>query len=96
MCDQFKCINSVSDIEKLNTALTYLLLIASNEITPTKNFNTKVKPYWTSKERETFMAAHDKHTLWINEDRPRGMEHESYRNYKDTNILFTNTQNYAY
>ena len=42
------------------------------------------------------MAAHDKHKLWINEDRPRGMEHESYRNYKATNRLFTNTQNYAY
>ena len=86
----------MSDIAKWNTAITYLLLIASNEITPTKNFNTKVKPYWTSTERETHMAAHDKHKLWINEDRPRGMEHESYRNYKATNILFTNTQNYAY
>lgn len=73
-----------------------MLLIASNEKTPTKNCNTKVKPYWTPKERETLMAAHAKHKLWINEDRPLGMEHESYRNYKATNILFTNTQNYAY
>jgi hypothetical protein len=32
----------------------------------------------------------------MNEDRPRGIQFESYRNYKATKRLFTNTQNSAY
>ena len=56
----------------------------------------KIKPILISEVRETHKAARDKRKLWINEGRSRGMQHESYRNYKATKRLFTNTQNYAY
>ena len=44
----------------------------------------------------TINKARDKRKLWINEERPRGINHESYRNYKSTKRLFTNTHNSAY
>ena len=83
--------DSVSDIEKLNTATTDLLLTASYETIQTKNFNSKWRPYWTSEVRETHKAARDKRKLWINEGMPRRIQHESFRNYKAAKRLFTNT-----
>jgi hypothetical protein len=65
LCEQFNCIDSVSDKEELNTTMTDLLLIASYETIPTKNFNSKFKPYWTSEVRETNQTARDKRKLWI-------------------------------
>jgi hypothetical protein len=56
---------------------------------PVSNYRPYLKPYWTTsnlKENHTDMRSARR--AWINNGRPRGLQDESYRRYKDFKRLF--------
>ncbi len=89
-------IYSVEYIDFLNEAIINVLLSASYEAIPYHNYNSNLKPYWTVDVRNAHKAAREKRAIWINEGRPRGMDTESYKNYKHAKRCFINTQTDAY
>ena len=71
-----------TDIDELYNDMTNAIHNAANNTLPKAKYNSHTKPYWTSKVKAAHSAQRIARRIWINEGRPRGMEHASYANYK--------------
>ena len=84
-----KSISSVQDIEKCVDALVTSLLNSAKNTLPHKEFKNNLNPYWKHgqvKNKHNTMRQTRK--IWTENGKPRGMEHETYRNYKESKKSF--------
>uniref|UniRef100_A0A8W8LUB3 WSC domain-containing protein n=1 Tax=Magallana gigas TaxID=29159 RepID=A0A8W8LUB3_MAGGI len=71
-----------ADTEVFLSDLVNILLDSATVAIPHSGFNPYTRPGWTRDVKELHTKERQLCQIWISEGRPRGMIHESYRNYK--------------
>ena len=89
---QFKTPETPDEIENLNKLLTNTLINTAKETIPLKKYNPHTKPYWNKELSDAHAKARLKRYLWLNENRPRGLAYDSYREYKTAKQVFRQKQ----
>lgn len=84
------------DIETLYSELISILLDAANTNIPTAKYNPFTKPYWNNDVKIAHKREREFRRIWVQEGRPRGMQHTSYSEYKKAKRAFKNVQTLAY
>lgn len=69
---------------------------AASTTIPTSKYRLYLKPEWTPKVKHLHDLERQKRRMWISEGRPRGMCHESYKNYKRAKRDFRNGLQFAH
>lgn len=83
-------LDCVNDIENFCSDLNYMLHDDASTTIPTSKYRPYLKPEWTPKVKHLHALERRKRRIWISEGRPRGMCHESYKNYKRAKRDFRN------
>lgn len=92
-------INDESDTKNVNDlyeSFKNVLNECANKTIPKTGFNPYTKPYWSDNVREAHKKERYYRTIWISENRPRGMTFDSYRNYKRAKYEFRRVQHAAF
>lgn len=71
-----------ADTEVFLSDLVNILLDSATVAIPHSGFNPYTRPGWTRDVKELHTKERQLRQIRISEGRPRGMIHESYRNYK--------------
>lgn len=80
----------VNDTDDFCSDLNCLLHDAASQYIPVSKYKPYLKPEWTPKVKQLHNTERQKRNIWLSEGRPRGMCHESYRNYKRAKRNFRN------
>lgn len=77
-------LNTVEDLDSLCIELNndYVLHSVASEFIPTAKYKPYLRPKWTPTAKTQHNTERWQQKLWISEGRPRGMEHETFKNYK--------------
>ena len=86
---------SENEIELYLSTVTNTLIQEAKAHIPVSKFVPYIKPYWTADVKQAHANARIKRKLWVDENRPRGMIHESYKQYKAAKNTFRNVQQKA-
>jgi hypothetical protein len=81
---------SVDDIDNFCNDLYNILHTAASLFIPVAKFKPYLRPEWTPTVKNLHCRERHKRNIWISEGRPRGMTHESYKNYKRAKRDFRN------
>ncbi|XP_033761517.1 uncharacterized protein LOC117343283 [Pecten maximus] len=84
------------DIDTYAEIMTLSAIISANNRILMKNHNLHLKPYWSPEVKSAHKNALRKRALCISEGRPRGMQHPSYKSYKDAKKVFKEVHEHAY
>lgn len=79
----------------LDTIVKVIMKSSDNHI-PKAQFLPHVKPYWTPDVKQAHTNARSKRQTWVREGKPRGMMHESYKQYKIAKAKFRDTNKRQY
>lgn len=74
-------------IDIICSNLTHLLHAVAFKTTPVSRYKPYLKPEWTPKLKQLHDMKRQKRRIWISEGRPRGMCHESYKEYRTISTL---------
>ena len=89
-------IKSVEDLDVFCNNFTQILLECANTVIPQSAYKPYKRPDWTRDVKEAHDAERAKRRIWLSEGRPRGMLHESYREYKRAKRAFRNALDLAH
>ena len=87
--------SSETEIENYLRVITNILIGAAKMCIPVSKFVPFVKPYWTPEVKRAHENARVKRKIWVENDKPRGMMHNSYKEYKTAKKNFRNVQSKA-
>ena len=90
-----KIMNESVDIDSSYSELIKIIHEAADKAIPKCGFNTYTKPYWNANVKQAHDNERAYRKTWLNEGRPRGMQHDSYRNYKRAKAEFRRVQSSA-
>ena len=76
--------SSETEIENYLRAITSILICAAKMCIPVSKYVPFVKPYWTRADENARL----KRKIWIENDKPRGMMYDSYKEYKTAQKQF--------
>lgn len=82
-----ECENNISEYAN---ELQYCMKEAADRVVPMSKFYPYKKPYWDDELKLVQKDQWEKREKWISEGRPRGMNFESYRIYKQAKRKYTN------
>jgi hypothetical protein len=72
-------------------SITQTLIKAAECCFPVKRYRPYLKPYWNyGNVKQLHSVNRQKRKIWLEEGQPRGLESESYRDYKQAKRDFTN------
>ena len=80
----------VNDIDVFCSDISCLLHHAASQYIPVSKYKPYLKPEWTPNVKQLHDKERQKRRIWLSEGRPRGMCHDSYRNYKRAKRDFRN------
>lgn len=86
-------LNSVDDIDTFCYDLYHILRTAASLYIPLAKFKPYLRPEWTPTVKSLHSKERQMRNIWLSEGRPRGMCHESYKNYKRAKRDFRNELN---
>ena len=89
-------INTTEDLDVFCNTFTQVLLECANTVIPQSSYKPYKRPDWTRDVKEAHDAERAKRRIWLSEGRPRGMHHESYREYKRAKRAFRNALDLAH
>lgn len=89
-------IASKDDIDVYNQTLIDILSTSASSCIPSSRINPYTKPGWTKAIKKLHATERVMRRKWIQEGRPRGMQHDAYRNYKRANRAFRNAHDKEY
>ncbi|KAJ8299638.1 hypothetical protein KUTeg_023698 [Tegillarca granosa] len=87
--------NSNEDSDCFYDTLTNAILKCSDAQIAKSTFNPKTKPYWNNDVKMAHKNERNARKIWVTEGKPRGMQHDSYRNYKRFKNIFRKVQKAA-
>lgn len=77
------------DIDVLYDDVVQIVQLASDRHLPhTKEFKEFLKPYWNHTLKDLHKSMREKRKIWIADNRPRGNNFTSYKNYKAAKRMF--------
>lgn len=85
-----------TNIEEYNETIVKALKDASTDTLPIIKFRKHLKPYWNSQLSNLHDDMIQHRNVWVQENRPRGFENETFRNYKKSKNEFRNASREAY
>lgn len=88
-------LDTISDIETQVNAVTDILRTCATGCIPQSKFKQHAKPYWSTQVKLAHRLAMDKRKIWLQNNKPRGMQHVSYSEYKKAKSAFRKTQEQA-
>jgi len=71
---------------------TVIISAINSTFCPKATFNSKAKPYWDSKVKESHAEARTLRRIWTQAGRPRGREAVAYAEYKKAKRNFRRIQ----
>ena len=74
--------SSPSQIENYATSISEILKTCAANNIPCSKFKSYAKPYWSADVKAAHENAVQKRRVWIENGKPRGMQHVSYAEYK--------------
>ena len=80
--------DSEQSIDNMADILCETMIKSSDTAIPKSKFCPHRKPYWDTELNELHKTQLNLRTTWINEGRPRGRHHHSFRRYKEAKSLF--------
>ena len=78
--------------DNISHIITNAMHVAADKTLPKSKFNKFTKPYWTKEVKEAHTISRNLRRIWINENRPRGRQYQSYLNYKNAKANFRKLQ----
>ena len=87
---------NASNIESFYSEIIKAIHDAARDTLPHITFKKHLKPYWNAVLTETHREMMFYRTIWINEQRPRGVNFSSYVNYKSAKDCFRRELRKAY
>ncbi|CAG2243072.1 unnamed protein product [Mytilus edulis] len=87
--------NNDIDINLFYHNLVNTLINTAKDTIPCNMYNPHTKPYWNADVKQAHTKERNMRRVWMQEGRPRGMQHESYFNYKRAKRDFRNIQKLA-
>ncbi|CAC5385645.1 unnamed protein product [Mytilus coruscus] len=87
--------NNDIDINLFYHNLVDTLINTAKETIPCNMYNPHTKPYWNADVKKAHTKERSMRRVWMQDGRPRGMQHESYFNYKRAKRDFRNIQKLA-
>ncbi|CAG2237360.1 unnamed protein product [Mytilus edulis] len=87
--------NNDIDINLFYHNLVNTLINTAKETIPCNMYNPHTKPYWNADVKQAHTKERNMRRVWMQDGRPRGMQHESYFNYKRAKRDFRNIQKLA-
>ena len=81
-------INSTADMNDFYQNLCRIITYASKRCIPHTGYNPHTRPGWNKEVKELHTTERKLRRIWISQGRPRGMQFESYRNYKRAKMHF--------
>lgn len=78
------------DIDKYINDLSKILTTHAEISIPHSSYNPHTRPEWTKSVKHLHTIERAKRRIWMSEGRPRGVEFESYREYKRAKRQFRN------
>jgi len=63
---------------------------------PKSKFRSYLKPYWNKDVKSAHAIALTKRRVWINENKPTGQQHPSFKEYKYAKLNFRKAHEQAY
>jgi len=81
-------ISDNDDIDRLYHDLKQAIIETSDICIPKSTFCSHLKPYWTKELKQLHNIQKDLRIIWIQQGKPRGNEHISYREYKHAKYTF--------
>ena len=78
--------------DNISHVITNAMHFAADKTLPKSKFNKFTKPYWTKEVKGAHTISRNLRRIWINENRPRGRQHQSYLNYKNAKAIFRKLQ----
>ena len=91
-----KTLNTVQDLASLCIEINNVLYSAASEFITTAKYKPYLRREWTHQVKSLHNTERRQRKLWISEGRSRGMEHETYKNYKRAKRNFRNELNIEY
>ncbi len=76
-------------IEQYYEELVAMMSWTASEVIPTSRYRSYLKPYWKKGLKEVHSNMLLARRKWVESGRPRGVEHESYRLYKEAKRNFS-------
>ena len=83
-------LHTLDDIELYVQNIVHILHTCAAETIPMSRFNPFTRRNWTKNVKALHDVERAKRRIWMAEDRPRGMHHPSYREYKRAKRQFRN------
>jgi len=77
--------------DMINSAIRNILREAEKQL-PQAKFNVSAKPYWCTDLKNAHAQARHFRSIWLQQGRPRGGQHQSYLSYKSAKRLFQRLQ----
>ncbi len=81
-------IQTENDIDEYTDAVIQCMIQASEHTVPMSKFSKHKKPYWDDDLTRLHNIQKSKRKIWIENGRPRGMEYQSYKDYKEAKRTF--------
>jgi hypothetical protein len=81
-------IHSHEDIDTLYATIVQSIQNATESCIPKSKFKPYIKPYWNKELSKLKSDMSKTRLLWLKENRPRGNEHNTYREYKKAKYKF--------
>ena len=82
---------SKHQVDNIAVNLNQCMLSASQEAVPLRGSAPHQKPYWDTELAELHACQLRKREVWIASGRPRGMHHESFKEYKISKRKFASS-----
>lgn len=86
-------LSSVVDLDNFCKQLYHILYTAASLFIPVAKFKPHLRPEWTPEVKHLHDRERQMRNIWLIEGRPRGMVHDSYKNYKKAKREFRNKLN---
>lgn len=86
---------SLNEIDVYTTTIINAVIKSADLTIPTCSYNPHTKPYWNTTVKEAHKSEMESRINWIQEGKPRGMQHPSYAKYKRAKRHFRQCQESA-
>ncbi|MES9883122.1 MAG: reverse transcriptase family protein [Sedimenticola sp.] len=86
---------NTDDIDLMYELIVKSIISAAESALPKTKLNRHAKPYWTSDVKAAHETQREARKRWLNEGQPRGMQHDSYAQYKHMKSEFVKVQKRA-
>ncbi|MCG7876973.1 MAG: reverse transcriptase domain-containing protein, partial [Candidatus Thiodiazotropha endolucinida] len=81
-------VSTTENFDRKYTHLVNSIITASDTTLPKTKFKPYLKPYWDRVLKDLHAAMREKRRIWISHGRPRGVQFETYKDYKSAKALF--------